>query len=213
MELQAKLLKVIEDGAFERLGSPHTVNVDVRIIASTNRNLEEEIKNGRFRQDLFFRLNVFPITIPPLRQRKEDIPLLVTHLTNKFSKDFGKNIKRIPRKTIRLLEEYCWPGNVRELINVIERAVIVSMGSELRLAEKIDTETVCSPTENIVSDLETSASEPKCLIDVERDHILRTLQETGWRIEGPQGAANILQINPSTLRGRMRKLGIKKPGN
>jgi formate hydrogenlyase transcriptional activator len=114
---------------------------------------------------------------------------------------------------MKLLEEYCWPGNVRELINVIERAAIVSTGSELRLVEKIDVEPVCSPMENIVSDVENSASEPKCLLDVERDHILRTLRETGWRIDGPQGAAKILQINPSTLRGRMRKLGIKKPGN
>jgi formate hydrogenlyase transcriptional activator len=213
MELQAKLLKVIEDEAFERLGSPHTVNVDVRIIACTNRNLEEEIKNGRFRQDLFFRINVFPITIPPLRQRREDIPLFVSHLINKFNKEFGKKIKSIPRKTMKLLEEYCWPGNVRELINVIERAAIVSTGSELRLAERIDAEPVGSPMENIISDVEASASEPKCLLDVERDHILRTLQKTGWRIDGPQGAAKILQINPSTLRGRMRKLGIKKPGN
>ena len=138
LELQAKLLKVIEDGEFERLGSPHTVKVDVRIIASTNRNLEEEIKKGRFRKDLFYRLNVFPVTIPPLRERREDIPLLAKFYAERFSKSHGKDIRKIPTNTMKVLENYSWPGNVRELINVIERAVIVSAGPELRLAEKID---------------------------------------------------------------------------
>jgi len=210
IELQAKLLKVIEEGTFERLGSPHTIKIDVRIVASTNRNLEKEIAQGRFRQDLFYRLNVFPVTIPSLSQRKEDIPQLVTHFTQKFSMDFGKKIESIPKNIMKKLEAYHWPGNVRELINVIERAVIVSNGTQLQLAEKIDADPV-SPKSDSLSEV-TSSLEYKGLIEVERDYILRTVQETGWRIDGPRGAAKILELNPSTLRNRMRKMGIKKPG-
>jgi transcriptional regulator with GAF, ATPase, and Fis domain/CHASE2 domain-containing sensor protein len=209
LELQAKLLKVIEDGEFERLGSPHTVKVDVRIIASTNRHLEEEIKKGRFREDLFYRLNVFPITIPPLRQRKEDIPLIVKFYAERFSKSHGRGIKKIPTNTMKVLENYAWPGNVRELINVIERAVIVSAGPELRLAEKIDALPI-GPIQEKVSQ-GTEARETKGLVEVEREHILRALEETGWRIEGLNGAAQLLGMNPSTMRARMRKLGIKRP--
>jgi PAS domain S-box-containing protein len=209
-ELQAKLLKVIENGEFERLGSPRTVKVDVRIIASTNRHLEEEIKKGRFREDLFYRLNVFPITIPPLRERREDIPLLVKFYADGFNKRHGKGIRKIPTNTMKVLENYSWPGNVRELINVIERAVIVSTGPELRLAAKIDTPLLSPVQEN--QSMATAVQETKGLEQVEREHILRTLQETGWKIEGPKGAAQLLGMNPSTMRARMRKLGIKRPG-
>ncbi len=211
LELQAKLLKVIEEGEFERLGSPHPIKVDVRIIASTNRNLQEEIKKGRFRQDLYFRLNIFPILIPPLRERHGDIPLLVKAYVAKFSKSHGKNLKRIPTKIMESLKSYSWPGNVRELINVIERAVIVSEGSELQLAEKIDERPVDSNREQ-----ETpfrKSRETKALAEAERDHILKVLQQTGWRIEGPRGAAQILDLHPNTLRARMKKLGIKRPGS
>jgi transcriptional regulator with GAF, ATPase, and Fis domain len=184
--------------------------VDVRIIASTNRNLEEEIKRGQFRKDLFYRLNVFPVTIPPLRERREDIPLLVKFYTERFSKRHGKDIRKIPMNTMRVLENYSWPGNVRELINVIERAVIVSTGPELRLAEKIDVPSGSPMQENI--SMATEAQQIKGLEQVEREHIMRTLQETGWKIEGSMGAAQLLGMNPSTMRARMRKLGIRRPG-
>ncbi len=208
LEVQAKLLKVIEDGEFERLGSPHPVKVNVRIIASTNRNLDEEIKQGRFRKDLFYRLNVFPITIPPLRQRKADIPLLVNFYLDRFSKSHGRGIKEIPVKTMRALENYDWPGNVRELMNVIERAVIVSEGPKLRLAEKIDA--LPPPLQEAAAGGEAKEN-AQSLSAMEREHIQKALQETGWRIEGPNGAARLLGMNPSTLRARMNKLGIKRP--
>jgi transcriptional regulator with GAF, ATPase, and Fis domain len=209
LELQAKLLKVIEEGEFERLGSPRAVKVDVRIITSTNRNLDEEIKQGRFRKDLFYRLNVFPVSIPPLRERREDIPFLVKFYIERFSKIHGKDIKKIPTQTMKVLENYSWPGNVRELINVIERAVIVSAGPELHLAEKIHTIPLIVQEEIEKVEEETR---PQDLSIIERKHILRILQETGWKIEGPNGAAQLLGMNPSTMRARMRKLGIKRPG-
>ena len=136
LDLQCKLLRVIQDGEFERLGSPRTIKVDVRIIAASNRNLEEEVKNGRFREDLFYRLNVFPITIPPLRQRKEDIPLLVNHFVAKFNKKIGKKIETVSKDTLNALQEYHWPGNVRELESVIERAVITSQGTALQVLDR-----------------------------------------------------------------------------
>ena len=203
VELQAKLLRVIEDGEFERLGSPHTVKVDVRIIASTNRNLREEIRNGRFREDLFYRLNIFPITVPSLRQRREDIPLLVRYYAEKCKTKYGKPVPEIPEETMRSLQSQEWPGNVRELMAVIERAVITSRGVTLYLSEKI------------VSDHQKPGQEMpgnKALADVERAHIDRLLKDTGWKIEGPNGAARLLGLNPSTLRNRMKKLGIKRPG-
>jgi PAS domain S-box-containing protein len=210
IELQAKLLRVIEDGEFERLGSPRPVKVDVRIITSSNRNLEEETNNGRFRQDLFYRINAFPVTLPPLRYRREDVPLLVEFFAGRFSKRFGKRIEKIPKDTMKALEDYAWPGNVRELINVIERAVIVSDGSELQLAEQLTVSTTHSAQENVTKGMEARPSTG--LAEMERDHILRTLQETGWRIEGQRGAAQLLGMNPSTLRTRMRKLDIRRPG-
>ena len=210
LELQAKLLKVIDTGEFERLGSPHSVKVDVRIIASTNRNLEEEIKNGRFRQDLFFRINVFPISIPPLRERKGDVPFFVKAYLEKFRKNYNKGIITIPPETMEILENYSWPGNVRELINVIERAVIVSEGPELQLSEmEIRSMRPLPPADTVDG---WDALSGKELLEVEKEYILKTLRSTGWRISGPRGAAQGLGINPSTLRARIKKLGIIRPG-
>ncbi len=199
LELQAKLLRVIQDGEFERLGSPHTVKVDVRIIAASNRNLEDEIRAGRFREDLFYRLNVFPIVIPPLRQRPEDIPLFITHFVLKFSKKIGKKIDTVSAETMDTLQRYHWPGNVRELENIIERAVIISQGSALHVADRFDPifKWGIPGGENVTA-----------LAELEQDHILLMLQKTGWRIEGKNGAALLLGLNPSTLRSRMRKHGI-----
>jgi formate hydrogenlyase transcriptional activator len=199
MELQSKLLRVIQDGEFERLGSPRTIKTDVRIIAATNRNLEEEIKNGRFREDLFYRLNVFPITLPPLRQRKEDIPLLVNHFVTKFNHKIGRKIDNVSKDTLNALQEYHWPGNVRELESVVERAVIISKGSALQVLDRFDT---FRKTEEPVG------QDVKALVKLEQNLISQALQKTGWRIEGKKGAAVLLGLNPSTLRFRMRKYGI-----
>jgi DNA-binding NtrC family response regulator len=201
MELQTKLLRVLQDGEFERLGSPKTIKVNVRIIASTNRNLEEEIRKGGFREDLFYRLNVFPITIPPLRQRKEDIPLLVDFFVAKFNKKTGKKVETVPKGALDVLQEYDWPGNVRELESVIERAVITSQGAGLRILDRFV---------NPLKADDPEAQDCKGLADMERDHILQALEKSGWRIEGKKGAATMLGINPSTLRGRMRKDGIRR---
>jgi PAS domain S-box-containing protein len=200
-ELQCKLLRVIQDGEFERLGSPRTIKVDIRIIAASNRNLEEEIRAGRFREDLFYRLNVFPITIPPLRQRKEDIPLLVNFFISKFNKKIGKKIKSVSQETLNALQEYHWPGNVRELESVIERAVITSQGSALQVLDRFDAFRQTG---------ETNVQDIKALAELEHDHILQALLKTGWRIEGKNGAALLLGLNPSTLRARMRKYGIRR---
>jgi transcriptional regulator with GAF, ATPase, and Fis domain len=200
LELQTKLLHVLQDGEFERLGSPQTIKVDVRVIASTNRNLKEEIESGRFREDLFYRLNVFPLTLPPLRKRKEDIPVLVNYFVKKYSNKMGKSVDTVPKTTLQMLESYSWPGNVRELENVIERAVIVSRGNLLQVADKLVPQHAIDP----------KGKSGKSLQEIEKDHILEVLRQTNWRIEGENGAAGLLGINPSTLRGRMRKLGIKR---
>jgi len=200
IELQVKLLRVIQEGEFERLGSSDTIKVDVRIIAATNRNLDQEVKRGAFREDLWYRLNVFPVTVPPLRQRRDDIPLLVQHFAGRFAKKLGRTITGISPATAKSLRDYSWPGNVRELANVIERAVISSRGSTLRIGEEF-TE---AGTENLLQ-----AS--KTLKEFEREYILHVLHETGWRIEGRRGTARILGLNPSTLRARIVKLGIQKP--
>jgi len=197
MELQAKLLRVLEDGSFERLGSSRTVSVDVRVIAATNHNLAELVKGDMFRRDLYYRLNVFPIVVPPLRERREDIPLLVWAFVEEFSQSMGKSIKNIPKKTMELLRRYHWPGNVRELKNVIERAMILSTGSILRI-ERLEAE-------------ETTSIDGMSMEAVERNHILKVLENTGWRISGKKGAAQILDLKVSTLRSRMKKLGIERP--
>lgn len=198
-ELQPKLLRVIQDGEFERLGSSRTIKADVRIIAATNRNLEDEVRKGRFREDLWYRLNIFPITVPPLRERKEDIPLLVDFFVHKISRRLGKSIESIPTAVMNELQNYHWPGNIRELENVLERAVINSSGPKLRLADELE-----KPHRDL-----TPAR--KTLDEVEREHIIRVLDMTHRKVSGKDGAAEILGLDRSTLRARMRKLGIRQP--
>jgi chemotaxis protein methyltransferase CheR len=199
LELQSKLLRVLQEGEFERLGSSKTIKADVRIIAATNRNLKTEVQKGLFREDLWYRLNVFPITVPPLRQHLEDIPALVDHFVKRFSKKVGKTITSISPAMMRSLQAYNWPGNIRELANVIERAVINAQGPVLRLAEDIQ------------ADGQSSEAHEKTLEEIERNYIIQILDQTRWRIEGQTGAAHILGLNPSTLRTRMVKLGIQRP--
>ena len=196
VELQAKLLRVLQDGRFERLGSPETVTVNVRIIAATNRDLEQAVRDGKFRADLYHRLNVFPIHVPPLREHPDDIPPLVWAFVEAFGRRMGKTIKSIPRKTIEQLQRYSWPGNVRELSNIIERAMILTTGDTLRVE---------------LPSVAQSATAPRTTLkESERAHILRVLHETGWRVRGVHGAAEILGIKATTLEARMAKLGIKR---
>jgi formate hydrogenlyase transcriptional activator len=200
LELQAKLLRILQEGQFERLGSSKPIKADVRIIAATNRDLEKAVKEGRFREDLYYRLNVFPITMPPLRERREDIPLLVSAFAKDIVRTLGKTIDAIPRSTLAELQQYPWPGNIRELRNVVERALIVCRGSTVRfdLPAHAGTSAVAAP-------------HPKrTLEEVERQHILSVLEETGWRVSGKRGAAAILGLHRSTLESRMAKLGIKR---
>ncbi len=199
VELQPKLLRVIEDGEFERLGSSETRKVDVRIIAATNRDLQAEVQKGTFREDLWYRLNVFPITMPPLRDRQGDIPLLVKFYIDRISRRLGKVIKEIPTGVMGELGQYHWPGNVRELENVLERAVINSSGAKLRLVDDLRKPRRDAPPPE------------QTLEHVERDYILRVLERTGWKISGQNSAAEILGLDRSTLRARMRKLDISKP--
>jgi formate hydrogenlyase transcriptional activator len=199
LELQPKLLRVIQDGEFERLGSSHTIKVNTRIIAATNRNLEVEVREKRFREDLWYRLNVFPITVPPLRERIEDISQLVDFYVQKIAKRSGKTIEVIPKSVMKALQDYYWPGNVRELENVLERAVINSSGPKLRLVDELK-----RPTKKTSSNLLS-------LDAINRDYIIRALEQTQWKVSGKNGAAEILGLDRSTLRARMRKLGIIKP--
>lgn len=192
LELQAKLLRVLEDGQFERLGSPKTITVDVRVIAATHRDLAEKVKDGSFRQDLYYRLKVFPVQLPPLRERSEDIPSLVWSFVGEFEKQMGKKVDSIPKRAMDLLQNYSWPGNIRELRNVIEQAVIVSNGGQLYLDMPTSVGTIPSPT----------------LKEAERQHIVSVLSKTDWRIKGPGGAAQLLGMNSSTLYSAMRRLGI-----
>jgi len=194
LETQAKLLRVLQEGEFERLGSPQTVKVDVRVIAASNRDLKEEIRCGRFREDLFYRLNVFPLHVPPLRERIDDIPNLVWEFINEFGERMGKKIRRISQQDMELLKSQPWPGNVRELRNVIEHALIVTQGDVLELQH--------------FSNTESSQHQATTLEDVERQHIQKILTTTNGRIKGTDGAADRLGLNPSTLYSRMRKLGI-----
>ena len=209
LELQTKLLRVIQDGEFERLGSPRTIKVNVRIIAATNRNLQDEIAKGRFRQDLFYRLSVFPITIPALRQRKDDIPLLVNFLVAKFNKKIGRKFETVEKETLLMLQAHHWPGNVRELENVIERAVISSQGASLRVLDRFETSGPAGE-EAMGEAAETARQDVKALGEMEREYIIQALEKTGWRIEGKDGAALVVGLNASTLRGRMRKHGIRR---
>jgi transcriptional regulator with GAF, ATPase, and Fis domain len=199
-DAQAKLLRILQSGEFERLGSARTMRVDVRVIAATNRILIDEVKAGRFRRDLYYRLNVFPLTMPPLRQRRSDIPALTQHLIKRLGQRHHRHIDTIPRPVLDTLIAYDWPGNVRELENVLERAIITTPDSTLRLLEP--------PASDPLDVLPAAAT--SMLVDVERAHILRVLQATAWRIEGSRGAAVALGLKPSTLRSRMRKLGVNR---
>jgi len=200
VELQAKLLRVLQEGEFERLGNPHTIKVNTRVIAATNRNLQMAIEKKEFREDLFYRLNVFPVVCPPLRDRKDDIPLLVKHFCHKHEGKIGRKITNIPNKVMDGLMAYDWPGNIRELENIIERAMILSTEGTLEYGDWIPTEKVSVNGKPAASKLE----------DLERNHILDTLNKTGWKVSGEKGAAKILGLNPTTLEARMKKLGIKR---
>jgi PAS domain S-box-containing protein len=204
---QAKLLRVLQDGEFERVGSSTSLKANARVIAATNRKLHEEVSAGRFRQDLFYRLNVYPITVPPLRQRREDVPSLVTHYARQLGERMGKNINEVPAQVVREFTEYNWPGNIRELLNVIERAVIVSSDGVLRLPEPLGQATTGVSVAVKTSEASTIVATSD---DAERENILRALEATGWRINGPKGAAELLKLHPSTLRFRMKKLGVTK---
>jgi transcriptional regulator with GAF, ATPase, and Fis domain len=194
LETQAKLLRVIQDGEFERLGSSKTIKVNVRIIAASNRDLAKEVEAGRFRGDLYYRLNIFPICVPPLRERPEDIPQLVMEFIREFGDRMGKRILRVAHKDMQLLTNYSWPGNIRELRNVIEHSLIITPGDTLVLQRL-----TASPELH---------DEDASLEEVERRHIKTVLKATAGRIKGSGGAAERLRINPSTLYSRMRKLGI-----
>jgi len=197
LEVQAKLLRVLETGEFERLGSPRTIKVDVRLVAATNRDLLEEIRKGRFREDLYYRLNVFPIRVPPLRERTEDIPQLVWAFLEEFSTRMGKKITQVPRKTMEALQRHAWPGNVRELRNVIEHGAILTSGDTLRMP--------------LLDEAAPGAAPSMTLAESDREHIIRALESTRWRVKGPKGAAAALGLKPSTLYSRMKKLGIRLP--
>jgi PAS domain S-box-containing protein len=196
-EVQVKLLRVLEERQIERLGSPKGILVDVRIVAATHRNLEQRIAEGAFREDLFYRLNVFPIQVPPLRERVEDIPLLVWRFVDEFSKAFGKRIDAIPRDNMLALQRYAWPGNIRELRNIVERAMILASGPRLTIA--------------LPAPSGASGKRSLKLADVEKEHIRSVLESTGWRIRGAGGAADRLGLRPTTLETRMAKLGLKRP--
>jgi len=197
--VQAKLLRVLQEGTFERIGGKKTLKVDVRVIAATNRILEEEVENKMFRADLYYRLNVYPVTIAPLRERVSDIPLLVEHFVEKYNNKFGKNIKSIPKKTIQQLQHYSWPGNIRELENIIERALIISTSAKLDVEELPISKSIKKEEELLP------------LQEYERRYIISVLEKTYWRVDGPNGAALILDMHPETLRSRMRKLQIQRP--
>jgi formate hydrogenlyase transcriptional activator len=215
-ELQPKLLRVLQDQEFERLGGTRTIKVDVRVVAATNRDLAQMVSARQFRSDLFYRLNVFPISMPPLRDRAGDIPLLVKHFVERLSRRMGKKIETIPKAAMEALERYHWPGNVRELENLIERSVILTKGPVLRLSpeelERDATPTTWSapPASSAAS---PGASSPLSIVEqTERELILRALQECGWRVGGPKGAAARLGIGRTTLQSKMARLGISRPG-
>jgi transcriptional regulator with GAF, ATPase, and Fis domain len=204
IDLQAKLLRVLENGEFQRLGSNIVQKVDVRIIAATNRDLQAEVREGRFRSDLYYRLSVFPIECPPLRERREDIPLLVSFFLSRCRGTFGKKIDSVATTSMDALAAYDWPGNVRELENVIERAVILCSGDTLMVDETFGVPEVLPSGDkrSLKHDLEA----------VERSNILLALKKADWKVKGEGNAASLLGLKPSTLRSRMRKLEIAKPG-
>jgi len=201
VELQAKLLRVLQEGEFERIGNPKTMKVNVRVIVATNRNLQQAIEKREFREDLYYRINVFPIHCPPLRDRKEDIPLLIRHFCKKHEGKVGKKINVIPQKVMDALLAYDWPGNIRELENIIERAMILSGSERLEFGDWI-------PSEHTTPGARPSSAIK--LVDVEREHIKQVLKKTGWKVSGEKGAAKLLGLNPTTLESRMKKMGIKR---
>lgn len=213
LDLQAKLLRVLEEGEFERVGGIHTIKIDVRLIAATNRNLEDAVRKGLFRSDLYYRLSIFPITLPPLRERKEDIQILVKHLVQQFSQKLGKTIDAVPQETMAKLRNYPWPGNVRELRNVIERAVIVTQGTKLHLIDDLESQALQLdlPKQSVADPLAESLPTTETFEQSEYNVIMRTLKSVHWKLEGPGGAAELLNLHPSTLRSKMRKLGIDRP--
>ncbi|HKB35998.1 MAG TPA: sigma 54-interacting transcriptional regulator, partial [Gemmataceae bacterium] len=199
-EVQVKLLRVLQEREFDRVGGSAPIRVDVRVIAATNCDLLKAVGEQKFREDLYYRLNVFPIHLPPLRERREDIPLLVRFLVNKFATRIGKRLDAVGQPTMDRLLAYPWPGNVRELENVLERAVILATGPTLDL----DPDTLSAPGP-------IPAAKPRPSLEaVERDYVLTVLQETNWVIDGPRGAARILGLHPNTLRNRLKKLGLTR---
>jgi transcriptional regulator with GAF, ATPase, and Fis domain len=201
LELQAKLLRVLQDGEFERLGSSKTRKVDVRVLAATNRDLDKAVENKEFREDLFYRLNVFPIVVPPLRDRVDDIPMLVWAFVQEFSESMGKTIESIPVAAMDSLKKYSWPGNVREVRNIVERAMIMSNGPTLEI----------EPLGGAATSVKSRGSSQQ-LADIEREHIQAVVETTGWRVRGAGGAAEILGLKPTTLEARMKKLGLQRAG-
>jgi len=212
LKLQAKLLRVLQEGEFERLGSGKTIKVDVRVIAATNRDLLQAVQRGRFRVDLYYRLNVYPIGLPPLRERREDIGLLAEVFLREASRRLGRLFDPISEEVLETLGRYEWPGNIRELQNVIERAAVVSVGRRFQLPEgwAVSLEPLSNAETAEVRRAIESAPREATLEELERGHILQVLQQTRWRVEGPKGAAAVLGLNPSTLRSRMHKLGIRR---
>jgi transcriptional regulator with GAF, ATPase, and Fis domain len=205
-DLQVKLLRVLQEGRFERLGSSQTRMVDVRVIAATNRDLETMVERGQFRDDLYYRIGVFPIRVPPLRERREDIPLLVWYFVTGLQTRLGKKIKTIPPRTMDVLINYGWPGNVRELQNVVERAMILSRGETLELGGVLPVR----PSRRISTSVSSKGS-ATTLQDAERTHIVNVLEQCDWKVGGSSGAAEQLGLKRSTLQSRMKKLGIVRP--
>jgi DNA-binding NtrC family response regulator len=204
LETQAKLLRVLQEGEFERIGGARPLRVDVRVVAATNRDLQAEVGNGRFRADLFYRLNVFPISLPPLRARREEIPRLLRHFAARAARRLGRPFEGIAPEFIEQACHYAWPGNIRELANIVERAVIVSNEPLLDARDAFVPAARQGESRVVPAGVAT-------LEEIERAHIRRTLESTRWQIEGSDGAAHKLGLNPSTLRGRIRKLGLRKP--
>ena len=201
LEVQVKLLRALQEGEVERVGSGEPIRVDVRVVAATNRDLESDVAEGRFRADLFYRLNVFPVRVPPLRERLEDLPLLVDHLLAKFRRKLGKPLRALAPESLERLRRYYWPGNVRELQNVLERASVLAGGDLVEVVDALRT------------DAPAAAATPlRSLEEVEREHILLVLGSTHGVIQGPHGAARILGLHPNTLRSRMERLGILGAG-
>jgi len=223
VELQSKLLRVLQDGEVQRLGATRPRKVDVRLVAATNQDLERAMAEGRFRRDLYYRLSVFPIQIPPLRERKEDIPLIAWSFIERRQKDLGRRVSEIPADVMDRLVAYDWPGNVRELHNVLERALILSPGKALRLDDPLRMPTRAAgppsappPVTSAGAPPAPAAGSPPVGHDhsfegVAREHIRAVLERCAWRINGPGGAAEVLAVHPNTLRSRMKKLGLARP--